>query len=258
MKAVVREIIRHSIPIEVLVPPLDGSFNADQLIGAGLVREAQAAYVGFEIYGLANRFRAAVEAGILKVRDMDEAGYLLALQAGAAGLAFAALPPGFLPRTGSIPGVASANEVDYRPVLCPFTGRQEMLVRAIAPDVAIIHCQFVDADGNCGFLGAPFLDLEMARAGAKCLVQAEQQVDVLPAACRAHLPAYAVDAWCIVPGGAHPGSSHGLYQYDGEHLADYAQASRTSAGFAVVSDRTTANGSSTPRNFRRSRIWFTT
>jgi hypothetical protein len=35
-----------------------------------------------------------------------------------------------------------------------------------------------------------------------------------------------------VPGGAHPGSSHGLYQYDGEHLEAYARASKTSAGFA--------------------------
>ena len=67
--ALVREIIRQAIPIAHLVPPLDGSINADQLIGAGLVREVQLAYVGAEIYGLAGRFRAAAEAGSVALRD---------------------------------------------------------------------------------------------------------------------------------------------------------------------------------------------
>jgi hypothetical protein len=46
------------------------------------------------------------------------------------------------------------------------------------------------------------------------------------------LPAYVVDAWCVLAGGAHPGSSHGLYTYDDTHIADYVAAAASAAGFA--------------------------
>lgn len=231
--ALVRELIRQRVAIDVLVPPLDGSLNADQLIGAGLVREVQVAYLGGEIYGLAGRFRAAAEAGRLSVRDCEEAGFTLALKAGAAGLPFALLPTGFLPAHDSIPNVAAVNPGDYQALLNPFTGAREMAVRAIAPDVALLHCQLVDAHGNCGYLGAPFLDPEVARAARVCLVQAERLVEELPANCRAVLPGYVVDAYCVLAGGAHPASSHGCYGYDDEHLRAYFTASASDAGYAA-------------------------
>jgi len=63
-------------------------------------------------------------------------------------------------------------------------------------------------------------------------VQAERQVDALPSTCRAVLPAYVVDAWCVLEGGAHPGSSHGCYAHDDRHIADYIAAAASEAGFA--------------------------
>jgi glutaconate CoA-transferase subunit A len=230
--ALVRELIRQQVPIATLVPPLDGSINADQLIGSGLVEEVQLAYLGAEVFGLAPRFRAAVEAGSLRVRDCEEAGFTLALQAGAAGLPFAALPPGFMPAGTAPPTTAAVNPHDYREIVDPFSGREIYVVRAIRPHVALLHCQFVDARGNCGFLGASFLDLDIARAAHVCLVQAEHAVEELPSTCREVLPAYVVDAWCVLAGGAHPGSSHGLYTYDDAHIADYVAAAASAAGFA--------------------------
>lgn len=230
--ALVRELIRQQVPIATLVPPLDGSLNADQLIGAGLVAEVQFAYLGLENFGLAGRFRAAAEAGTLRLRDCEEAGFTLALRAGAAGLPFAALPTGFLPEPGAVPTVRGVNPRDYAELVNPFTGAREVVIRAITPDVALLHCQLVDARGNCGYLGAPFLDLNIARAARVCLVQVEREVERLPAHCRAVLPGYVVDACCVLPGGAHPASSHGCYAQDEAALADYAHASRSDAGFA--------------------------
>lgn len=229
--ALVRELIRQQVAIRTLVPPLDGSINADQLIGAGLVTSVQVAYLGAEIYGLAPRFRAAAEAGTLEVRDCEEAGFTLAVRAGAAGLPFAALPPGFLPATTAPPGIAAVNHTDYRTVRDPFTGRETSLVRAIAPDVALIHCQLVDRHGNCGYLGASFLDCDLARAARVCLVQAERVVDELPACCRDVLPGYVVDACCVLDGGAHPASSHGLYAHDDAHIAEYIAVAACATGF---------------------------
>lgn len=234
--AMVREVVRQRIPIQVLIPPLDGSINADQLIGAGLVSEVQVAYLGTEMFGLAGRFRAAAEAGSLRVRDCEEAGFTLALRAGASGLPFAVLPHGFLPEPGDIPSVRSVNPHDYQAVRNPFTGACEVLVRAIVPDVALIHCQLIDRRGNCGFLGAPFLDLDVARAARVCLVQAEREVEELPVECRAVLPGYVVDAYCVLDGGAHPGSSHGLYGYDQAHIESYVAAARSAPGYARYRD----------------------
>ena len=230
--ALVREVIRQQIPVATLVPPLDGSINADQLIGAGLVAEVQVAYLGAEIFGLAPRFRAAVESGRIAVRDCEEAGFTLAVQAGAAGLPFAALPPGFFPESDGVPTAASVNSHDYRTVSDPFSGRPTRVVRAIRPDVALLHCQVVDAAGNCGFLGAEFLDCDIARAARVCLVQAERAVESLPADCRTVLPSYVVDAYCVVSGGAHPGASHGCYTYDDTHIGDYINLAATDEGFS--------------------------
>ena len=230
--ALVREVIRQAIPIAHLVPPLDGSINADQLIGAGLVREVQLAYLGAEIYGLAGRFRAAAEAGTVAVRDCEEAGFTLAMRAGAAGLPFAVLPQDFMPPRGAIPGVLSVNTKDYQTIVDPFTGHAVEVVRAITPDVALIHAQLIDCHGNCGFLGAPMLDLDVARAARVCLVQVEREVETLPFDCRACLPGYVVDAYCVLSGGAHPASSHGCYAHDEEQVRAYVQAAQTDAGYA--------------------------
>lgn len=235
--ALVRELVRQEVEIARLVPSIDASIDADVLIGAGLVEEIQVAYMGLEIYGLAPRFRAAAEAGRLRVRDCEEAGFGLAVAAGAAGLPFATLPLGFIPEGEGLPTVASVNRDDYREVEDPFTGRVHTAVRAIAPDVALIHCQAIDRYGNCGFLGGAFLDVELAKAATVCIVQAERECEELPAECRDHLPGYAVDAYCVVSGGAHPGSSHGNYFHDDAHLRRYAELASSEEGFAAYRER---------------------
>jgi glutaconate CoA-transferase subunit A len=191
--ALVREVIRQQRRLGCLVPPIDGSINADQLIGAGLVEEVQVAFLGLELFGLAPRFRAAAEAGRLRVRDCDEAGFAFGLAAAAAGQPFASLPAGFLPESDDAPTVLSVNSHDYAVIEDPFTGVRHPVVRAIAPDVALVHCRFIDGRGNCGFLGGTHLDVELAKASRVCVIQAEEEVSELPSACRGHLPGSGCD-----------------------------------------------------------------
>ena len=234
--ALVRELIRQKTEIACLVPPLDGSINADQLIGAELVDQVLVAYLGAEIYGLAPRFRTAAEQGTVRVREFEEAGYTLALEAGATGLPFAPLPTDFMVVESDLPTIEKVNSWDYQTVDDPFSGTQTSVVRAITPDVTLLHCQFVDASGNCGYLGAPFLDPTLARAAAVCIVQAEQYVEELPPTCDSILPGYLIDAYCVLEGGAHPASSHGCYSYDDPHIADYVAAAASAEGFAQYRD----------------------
>lgn len=229
--ALVREVIRQEVEIGCLVPPVDGSINADQLIGAGLVRELFCPYVGFEAFGMAGRFRAAAESGRLAVRECDEMGYVHGLLAGAAGLPYAPLPAEMFPDGDRPPSVPQVNPTDYRRVVDPFTGTEHVATRAVRPDLAFLHCQVVDRRGNGGYLGSAFLDVEMAKAADRCVVLAERVVDELPAECRSYLPGFLVDAVVELELGAHPASSHGVYRYDAEQIAAYAEASRTDAGF---------------------------
>lgn len=229
--ALVREIIRRRIPIARLVPPVDGSINADQLIGAGLVGEIHTPYVGLEHIGMAPRFRAAVESGRLRVRETEEAGFMFGIQAGATGVPFAVLPEGFFPDGDGIPTVPSVNRDDYAEIVDPFDGRRHPVARAIVPDVSLIQCQLVDAEGNLGYLGSPFFDFEIARAGRACVALVDRAVDVLPASCTLKIPSFLVDAICVLEGGAHPAGSHRHYRFDEDHIRDYAGRAKTEEGF---------------------------
>jgi len=46
-----------------------GAYDVDLLAGAGLLKQAVVAYVGFETLGMAPRFRKAVESGSLGVHE---------------------------------------------------------------------------------------------------------------------------------------------------------------------------------------------
>jgi glutaconate CoA-transferase subunit A len=232
--AAVREIVRQQTQLGLLIPPIDGSINADLLIGAGLVEEIIAPYVGFEQFGMAGRFRAAAERGRLRVRETEEVGFVFGLLAGATGVPFAVLPAGIFPedKEGSPPNIPKVNRNDYATVVDPFSRRTVTVARAIRPDVALIHCQLVDRRGNGGFLGGVFLDVEIAKAAETCILVAEAMVDELPSDCAGYLPGFLVDAYCILEMGAHPSSSHGCYRQDENAIADYAVASRSDDGFA--------------------------
>lgn len=229
--ALVREIIRQRIPIARLVPPVDGSINADQLIGAGLVGEIHTPYVGLEHIGMAPRFRAAVEGGRLRVRETEEAGFMFGIQAGASGLPFAVLPSGFFPEDEDRPTVPSVNRDDYAEIVDPFDGGRHHVARAIRPDVALLHCQLVDAHGNLGYLGGPFFDFEIARAARACVALVDRLVDELPARCTLKIPAFLVDGYCVLESGAHPAGSHRHYRFDEDHIRDYARQARSDEGF---------------------------
>lgn len=66
--AALHELVRQSKRGLTLVKTA-GSYDTDLLAGAGLLKEAVVAYVGFETLGLAPRFRKAVESGEVAVQE---------------------------------------------------------------------------------------------------------------------------------------------------------------------------------------------
>src|SRR3954467_11088292 len=150
----------------------------DQLIGAGCVKDVVAAWVGNVMMGTAYNFRRAVEqenpgtpGEKLKIFNMSNFTLALALQAGAMGVPF--LPT----RTARGSDIPKNNHFFYE-IMSPFaseSGEREMLyaIRALVPDVAKVHVQRADEDGNAHCWGNFGVMPEGVRAAKKVILCAD-------------------------------------------------------------------------------------
>ena len=112
----------------------------DQLIGVGMASELVFSYGGNPGVGSLHRFRDAVENGWprpLRTIEHSHAGMANAYVAGASRLPFGVL------RGYRGTGLAETND-DVATVACPFTGEELSAVRALRPDLAVIHAQQAD------------------------------------------------------------------------------------------------------------------
>src|SRR3989338_5177266 len=107
---------------------------------------------------------------------------------------------------------------------CPFTGEEYLLLRAITPDVSLVHVQVADREGNCQIAGPRWENEEQAKAARRVIVVAEEIVlteYIQRSPERTLIPAHRVEAVIHQPFGAHPTAVFGRYDYDAEHLQLY-------------------------------------
>jgi len=132
------EIIRQKKRGLTLIGPIS-DILFDQMIGAACVEKVIAAWVGNVMMGSAYNFRRAVEHDGMKVFNMTNFTIALALQAGAMGVPF--LPA----RTALGSDVTKGNHFFYQ-IFSPFEPKESLwAVRALTPDVTIVHVQRADA-----------------------------------------------------------------------------------------------------------------
>src|SRR5262249_5686042 len=108
---------------------------------------------------------------------------------------------------------------NIRTVACPFTGETLAAVPALNPDVAIVHVQRADAEGNAQIWGLLGVKKEAAFAARRVVVVAEEIVpgDVVRAdPNRTVVPGFVVDAVVHEPFGCHPSYAQGFYDRDNE------------------------------------------
>lgn len=143
-----------------------------------------------------------------------------------AGLRAAAYGVPFQPVAG-VHGSDLAALNGWQKIEDPYgSGREVYVIPAIRPDVAVIHANEVDAQGNARVLGSPFWDHPLTRAAKRVLVTAERLVpsDVLREQPELTLvPGFMVEAAAIVPRGAWPGSMHPLYEIDYPAVENYLE-----------------------------------
>lgn len=213
----------------------------DQLIGAGCVKDVVAAWVGNVMMGSAYNFRRATEVENpgtpgekLQVFNMTNFSIALALQAGALGVPF--LPT----RTAMGSDVPTGNHFFYQ-IISPFEPKETLLaVRAIVPDVAIVHVQRADRQGNAHCWGNFGVMLEGVRAAHKVIVCAEEIVDEAVIASdpnRTVIPGFLVSAVVESRYGAHPSPVQGYYKRDDAFFQQYHAETKTQADFDAWAER---------------------
>lgn len=197
----------------------------DQLIAAGCCRTLVFSWAGNPGVGSLHAFRRAVERGIPAPIVLEEySHFALAMRifAGASGLPF--MPLRSL-RGSDLPGVNPS----LKTVRCPFTGEELDAVPALRADVAILHVQRADAEGNAQVWGLTGAQKESAFAADRVIVTAEE---IVPSAVvrsdpnRTLVPGSKVSAVCLVPYGAHPSYAQGCYDRDTAFYEEWDEVSR--------------------------------
>jgi glutaconate CoA-transferase, subunit A len=175
--------------------------------------------VSLEAFGFANHLRAGFESGRVKAKELPGLAMLIGLDAAGRGIPS-------IPYIGPFGSDLIDCNPDLKRVKCPFTDRDMIAVRAIEPDVALLHVTRCDPDGNAQWLGTVAPDIVMGKAAKRVIITCEEVVsreEIVKTAAATGLPGYYVEAVIEVPFGAHPCSHVPRYAMDAFNIWDYSE-----------------------------------
>ena len=122
-------------------------------------------------------------------------------------------------------------------VECPFTGERLSAVRAVNPDVTVIHAQQADREGNVMLWGLSGVQKEAVLAADRAIVTVEEIVDALePRPHAVVLPSWVLTAVSHVPGGAWPSYAHDYSRRDNRFYAAWDEIARDRDRFRAWMD----------------------
>jgi len=206
--AAVHEIVRQKIDKLKTVSCLTTSTSL--LIGEGLVDKVYTGYYGQDFNRLYWLSRAKSMGWYPVFQEYSHFGIAQALHAGQMGIPF--IP---------IHSQVGSDMLKYNPEIMlmedPFTGNKIGAVKAIVPDVGILHVQRCDAEGNAQRWGSLGVDEEGINASQTVIITTEKIVDsdvVHRDPNRTIIPGYRVAAVVEQPWGAYPMHLAGHYTGD--------------------------------------------
>ncbi|MBI3159175.1 MAG: CoA transferase subunit A [Chloroflexi bacterium] len=197
----------------------------DQMAAAGCARKIIFSYMGNPGVGSLHVLRRLVESGALEWEEYSHFGMITRLAAAAAGLPFLPMRP-----TGAS-DLANVNPA-YRRIPDPYGGEDVVVLPALHPDVAILHVQRADENGNAHLWGILGEQKEAAFAARRVILTAEEIVseDVIRRdPNRTLIPGLVVSAVCHVPHAAHPSYAQGYYDRDNAFYLEWDALSQDEA-----------------------------
>jgi glutaconate CoA-transferase subunit A len=225
--AAAHEIIRqgrHDLTLCRMTPDL----VYDQMVAAGCARKFVFSYLGNPGVGSLHCIRRAVEKGIPAPLDLEEYSHF-----GMVGryLAGAYRLPFFPLRSYAGSDLPEVNP-RIRFVKSPYDDDTIAVVPPLNPDVAIVHAQRADREGNTQLWGLLGAQKEAAFAAGYVVVVVEEIVSeavIRSDPNRTVIPGLIVSAVVHEPYGAHPSYAQGYYDRDNEFYLEWDQVSRDEA-----------------------------
>jgi glutaconate CoA-transferase subunit A len=219
--AFVRALARRRVKDLTVVAVVAG-IPIEWLVAAGCVRRVVSGLVSLEGFGLAPRFRQAVQAGQVEIEEYSEHTLICRLQAAAHRLPF--VPT----RAGLGTDMLGLHPDTLRLEHDPATGEPYVACTPLPLDFGVVHAAEGGARGNVR--AEPkliWMDAEVVRAAATTIVTVER---VVPEAtfvaepARTTYPRFTVDVVAAAPWGAYPTSCFPAYGYDGDFFRAYVAA----------------------------------
>lgn len=197
----------------------------DQMVAAGVAERLIFSYLGNPGVGSLHCVRRAVEKGIprpLALEEYSHFGMVGRYMAGASRLPFFPL------RSYAGSDLPRANE-NIKFVQSPYGEEEIAVVPPLNPDVAFIHAQRADVQGNTQLWGLLGMQKEAAFAADRVVIVVEEIVDeetIRHDPNRTLIPGLIVDAVVHEPYGAHPSYVQGYYDRDNDFYLNWDKVSR--------------------------------
>ncbi len=194
------------------------ALEADILIGSGQTRRIISSYTGLENFGQCYFFRKGIEEKIVEPIEMSTYATILSLQAGALGIEY-------LPSKTMLHSDMAKNNPLIKIIESEFTGEKLSAIRAYNPDIALIHAQEADVEGNIRITSPPAtkVDEYLARASKKTFVSVEKIIEKVENPTISGLYTTGI---IHLPGGSAPTSLHPKYDVDAIAMELYGQGSK--------------------------------
>lgn len=200
----------------------------DQMIAAGVASKLIFSYLGNPGVGSLYCIRRAVEKGIprpLEIEEYSHYGMVARYAAGAARLPF-------YPLRSYVGSDMPAVNPKIKFVDDPYGTGQIAVVPPLNPDVAILHAQRADAQGNTQIWGLLGMQKEVAFAAKQVIVVVEEIVEesvIRADPNRTLIPGLIVNAVVHEPYGAHPSYVQGYYDRDNQAYLEWDKLSQEQA-----------------------------
>lgn len=198
----------------------------EMMIAAGCAKKVIFSYIGNPGVGSLRIVREELEAGRLEWEEYSHFSMICRLQAGASGLPF-------MPMNQTAASDLEHANPQYRRVQDPYTGVEVVVVPPLIPDVAIVHVQRCDANGNAQIWGIIGEQKESAFAAKHVILTAEEIVDesvIRSDPNRTLIPDFIVDAVCHVPYASHPSYTQGYYDRDNSFYLEWDKVTESREG----------------------------
>ncbi len=207
------------------------------LLDAGKASKVTYAFATLDSIPLEPLFGRARVEGTAQFREWDEGMFQTGLRAAAQRVPF-------LPMRAGLGSAVLENDTDLRTVTSPYADGEEFVaVPALTLDVALVHMNRADSQGNGQYLGPdPYFDDLFCMAAREAYVSTEQIIDTAGLTVDAPLQSLLLNRTMVAgvvetPNGAHFTDCTPTYGRDEKFQKAYATAAKTPEDWAVFRER---------------------